>query len=323
MSTRMSGDIPQTEAEIVAAAGGVAVLMGGPSAEREVSLKSGAAVLAALTRAGVDAWGVDWQGDLMAALAARRPDRAFIALHGRGGEDGQVQGALQIAGIPYTGSGVLGCALSMDKIRSKWIWSTLGLPTPDFVVIDAADTVDAQALVERLGLPLAVKPSREGSSLGVSKVERVEDVLPAIAHARAFDAQILAERWISGGEYTLSIVDGVLLPMIKLETPHTFYDYEAKYLVDTTRYLCPCGLPAELERATAALGLRAFAACGASGWGRVDFMFDRDLKPWLIELNSVPGMTDHSLVPMAAGRHGWPFEQLVLRILRSSFGGRA
>jgi len=314
---------PQTDAEIVAAAGGVAVLMGGPSAERAVSLKSGAAVLAALQRAGVDAWGIDWQGELMAALDARRPDRVFIALHGRGGEDGQVQGALEIAGIPYTGSGVLGCALSMDKIRSKWIWTKLGLPTPAAVVIDAADEVDAAALVQRLGLPLAVKPSREGSSIGVSKVERVEDVAAAIAHARNFDLQILAERWITGGEYTLSLVDGVTLPMIKLETPHAFYDYEAKYLVDTTRYLCPCGLPPAVERAAADIGRRAFDALGASGWGRVDFMFDRDLAPWLIELNSVPGMTDHSLVPMAAAQHGWSFEQLVLRILRSSFGGRA
>ncbi|MGE3772158.1 MAG: D-alanine--D-alanine ligase [Gammaproteobacteria bacterium] len=315
--------LPQSEAEIVAAAGGVAVLMGGTSAERAVSLKSGAAVLAALQRAGVDAWGIDWQGDLTAALGTRRPDRAFIALHGRGGEDGQVQGALEVAGIPYTGSGVLGCALSMDKIRSKWIWSSLELPTPDFVVIDADDAIDAPALVARLGLPLVVKPSREGSSIGVSKVERVEDVAAAVAHARSFDVQILAERWITGGEYTLSIVDGVSLPMIKLETPHAFYDYEAKYLVDTTRYLCPCGLPPEIERATGAIGRRAFAALAACGWGRVDFMFDRELKPWLIELNSVPGMTDHSLVPMAAAQHGWSFEQLVLRILKSSFGGRA
>jgi len=315
--------IPETDAEIVAAAGGVAVLMGGPSAERAVSLKSGAAVVAALQRAGVDAWGVDWQGDLMGLLAARRPDRVFIALHGRGGEDGQVQGALQIAGIPYTGSGVLGCALSMDKIRSKWIWSNLGLPTPDFVVLEAGDAVDAARLVERLGLPLVVKPSREGSSIGVSKVERMEEVAGAIAHARRFDTQVLAERWITGGEYTLSIVDGVSLPMIKLETPHAFYDYEAKYLADTTRYLCPCGLPEAVEHATADVARRAFAALGASGWGRVDFMFDRDHKPWLIELNSVPGMTDHSLVPMAAAQYGWSFEALVLRILRSSFGGRA
>ena len=295
------------EAGIAAAAGGVAVLMGGRSAEREVSLKSGAAVVAALRRAGVDAWGIDWQDDLMTALAARRPDRVFIALHGRGGEDGMVQGALQVADIPYTGSGVLGCALSMDKVRSKWIWSTLGLPTPEFVVIDRDDPIEPAALVARLG---------------VSKVECEDDVLPAIALARDYDAQILAERWVTGGEYTLSIVDGIALPMIKLETPRQFYDYEAKYRADSTRYLCPCGLTANVERAVAEVAMRAFAALGASGWGRVDFMLDDTGRPWLIELNSVPGMTDHSLVPMAAAQHGWTFEGLVLRILESSFGAR-
>lgn len=313
---------PSGDAEIAAAAGSVAVLMGGRSAERAVSLRSGAAVLAALTRAGVDAWGVDWQDDFTAAFSDRRPDRVFIALHGRGGEDGQVQGALQTLGIPYTGSGVLGCALSMDKVRSKWIWSSLDLPTPDFVVLDADDEVDAEALVQRLGLPLVVKPSHEGSSIGVSKVERHEELLPAIAHARSFDAAVLAERWITGGEYTLSIVDGIALPMIRLETPRQFYDYEAKYQSDTTRYHCPCGLPPAVERAVAEIGLRAFAALGAAGWGRVDFMFDADLTPWLIELNSVPGMTDHSLVPMAAAEYGWSFESLVLRILQTSFGER-
>ena len=319
----MNPGLTAAERAIAAAAGRVAVLMGGRSAERAVSLRSGQAVLGALQRAGVDAWGIDWQGDLNADLGARRPDRVFIALHGRGGEDGQVQGALEIAGIPYTGSGVLGCALSMDKIRSKWIWRSLGLPTPDFVVLEPGDAVDVAALVDALGLPLIVKPSREGSSIGVSKVEQAAELLPAIALARQHDSQILAERWIAGGEYTLSIVDGVTLPMIKLETPHAFYDYAAKYSVDTTRYLCPCGLSDEVEQATAAIGLRAFAALGASGWGRVDFMLDASGQPWLIELNSVPGMTDHSLVPMAAASRGWSFESLVLRILQSSFGARA
>lgn len=319
----MSAQLPQTDAEIVAAAGGVAVMMGGTSAERAVSLKSGAAVLAALQRVGVEAWGIDWQGDLTTAFAARRPARVFIALHGRGGEDGQIQGALQVAGIPYTGSGVLGCALSMDKIRSKWIWHSLGLPTPDFVVIEREDDVEPASLVARLGLPLVVKPSREGSSIGVSKVETLAELPAAVALARRHDAQVLAERWITGGEYTLSVVGGIALPMIKLETPRQFYDYEAKYQSDSTRYLCPCGLPAGVEAAAADIALRAFAALGASGWGRVDFMFDTELQPWLIELNSVPGMTDHSLVPMAAARYGWSFEQLVLRILQTSFGVRA
>jgi D-alanine-D-alanine ligase len=310
------------EQDVIRAAGGVAVLMGGHSAERAVSLRSGAAVLGALRSAGVDAWGVDWQGDLLGALAARRPDRVFIALHGRGGEDGQVQGALEVAGIPYTGSGVLGCALSMDKIRSKWIWRSLGLSTPDFVVLDTGDAVDEPALIARLGLPLMVKPSREGSSIGVSKVDSPAELAPAIAEARRHDREILVERWIAGGEYTLSIVDGVALPVIKLETPRRFYDYEAKYSADDTRYLCPCGLAPALEREAAELGLRAFAALGASGWGRVDFMLDAAGTPWLIELNSVPGMTDHSLVPMAAAHHGWSFEQLVLRILKSACGER-
>lgn len=313
---------PMSEQDVIRAAGGVAVLMGGHSAEREVSLRSGAAVLGALRSAGVDAWGVDWQGDLLGALAARRPDRVFIALHGRGGEDGQVQGALEVAGIPYTGSGVLGCALSMDKIRSKWIWRSLGLSTPDFVVLDAGDAVDEPALIARLGLPLMVKPSREGSSIGVSKVDSRAELAPAIAEARRHDREILVERWIAGGEYTLSIVDGVTLPVIKLETPRRFYDYEAKYAADDTRYLCPCGLAPALEGEVAELGLRAFAALGASGWGRVDFMLDAAGTPWLIELNSVPGMTDHSLVPMAAAHHGWSFEQLVLRILKSACGER-
>lgn len=318
----MTAAVHMSDDEIRRQAGGVAVLMGGHSAERAVSLRSGAAVLSALQRAGVEAWGIDWQGDLLAALADRRPDRVFIALHGRGGEDGQVQGALDVAGIPYTGSGVLGCALSMDKIRSKWIWQSLGLSTPDFLILDEGEAADETAIIARLGLPLMVKPSREGSSIGVSKVEAPDELAPALAEARRHDRQILLERWIAGGEYTLSIVDGVALPMIKLETPRKFYDYEAKYAADTTRYLCPCGLAPDLEAAAAALGLHAFAALGASGWGRVDFMLDAAGRAWLIELNSVPGMTDHSLVPMAAAHHGWSFEQLVLRILKSTFGAR-
>lgn len=312
-----------SDREMAGAVGGVAVLMGGHSAERAVSLRSGAAVLAALRRSGVDAWGIDWRGDLLAALASRRPDRVFIALHGRGGEDGQVQGALDVAGIPYTGSGVLGCALSMDKIRSKWIWQSLGLATPDFVVLEAEAVADGPALVARLGLPLMVKPSHEGSSIGISRVDSLVELAPAVAEARRHNREVLLERWIDGGEYTLSIVDGVALPVIKLETPRRFYDYEAKYSATDTRYLCPCGLAPEVERAAAALGLRAFRALDASGWGRVDFMLDAAGRPWLIELNSVPGMTDHSLVPMAAAHHGWSFEHLVLRILRSSLGRRA
>ena len=306
-----------TDAELVARAGKVLVLMGGDSAEREVSLKSGAAVAAALGRVGIAVELVDYRAGDFAALCARRPDRVFIALHGRGGEDGLLQGALGTAGIPYTGSGVLGCALAMDKIRSKQIWQNLGLPTPDFMVVDADS--DAAAVVARLGLPLAVKPAHEGSSIGVSKVRNLAEFAPAMTEALRHDGEVLAEQWVTGGEYTLSLVGGERLPIIKLETPHEFYDYAAKYLADTTRYLCPAGLDPATETACAELGARAFEALGASGWGRVDFMLDAAGQPQFIELNTVPGMTDHSLVPMAAAARGWTFEQLVLRILASSF----
>lgn len=305
-----------TEAQILAQVGRVAVLMGGHSAEREVSLKSGSAVLAALQRKGVDTIGVIWDGELLADLAAARPDRVFIALHGRGGEDGHVQGALEIAGIPYTGSGVLGCALSMDKVRSKWIWQCHGLPTPAFALAHAGE--DHAAICGELGLPLVVKPAHEGSSIGVSKVERAAQLAAAITLARRYDEVVLIEQWITGGEYTLGVLEGRALPLIKLETPRQFYDYEAKYLADSTRYLCPCGLPEQREREFAALGLQAFAVLGAAGWGRVDFMVDADGRPWLIELNTVPGMTDHSLVPMAAAATGMSFDDLAVRILGTS-----
>jgi D-alanine-D-alanine ligase len=298
------------------AAGRVGVLMGGRSGEREVSLKSGLAVTAALCNAGVDATALDWAGTLDALLAYRAYDRFFIALHGRGGEDGQVQAALELLGLPYTGTGVAGCALAMDKYRSKLAWLGAGLPTPDFYVVDAAS--DAPSIIAALGLPLVVKPAREGSSLGVSKVKRAEDFAAAVNAARAFDPLVLAERFVDGDEYTLAIVAGQTLPIIRLETPHEFYDYAAKYLVDTTSYICPCGLSAADEAAAAALGLRAFEALDGGGWGRIDFMRDRQGRWWLIELNTVPGMTDHSLVPMAARHAGWSFEDLVVAILASS-----
>ena len=313
----MTAPARMTEQAIVSGAGKVVVLMGGDSAEREVSLKSGAAVAAALGRAGVAVELIDYRAGDFAALCARRPDRVFIALHGRGGEDGQLQGALGTAGIPYTGSGVLGCALAMDKIRSKQVWQSLGLPTPAFQVVD--EHSDAAAVVGRLGLPLAVKPAREGSSIGVSKVRSPAEFAPAVVEALRHDREVLAEQWVSGGEYTLSLVAGERLPIIKLETPREFYDYAAKYLSDTTRYLCPAGLSAATEAVCAEQGARAFDALCASGWGRVDFMLDASGQPQFIELNTVPGMTDHSLVPMAAAAHGWTFEQLVLRILASSF----
>lgn len=302
-------------------AGRVAVLMGGESAEREVSLRSGNAVLNALRAQGIDAHGVDWRASRLPELLLDRPDRVFITLHGRGGEDGVLQGALQLAGIPYTGSGVLGCALSMDKIRAKQIWRAAGLPTPDFLIVDTR--MDPTSVVARLGLPLMVKPAREGSSIGISLVTRAEELPAAVALAREFDPQVLLESYIRGGEYTVALVDDEVLPAIKLETPRAFYDYEAKYHSDTTRYLCPAGLSAEEEAALGMLARQAFTALDAAGWGRVDFMLDETGQPWLIELNAVPGMTDHSLVPMAAAQAGWSFEQLVQRILVSSFGSRA
>ena len=297
--------------------GRVAVLYGGRSAEREVSLKSGAAALAALRRAGVDATGVDAATpDLLAQLTAGGFARAFIALHGRGGEDGSLQGALDWLGLPYTGSGVLGSALAMDKQRAKQVWQGCGLPTAPYAL--AGPDSDWDALAARLGLPLMVKPSREGSSIGMSKVERAADLPAAVATAMAHDPQVLIERFIGGGEYTVGIVGNRVLPAIKLETDRAFYDYEAKYLRDDTRYLCPCGLPAAQERALQQLALDAFQALDCNGWGRVDLLLDDSGAPYLMEANTVPGLTDHSLVPMAARAVGMDFGQLMLAILDTS-----
>jgi D-alanine-D-alanine ligase len=313
----MSAPDRQQFEQNVRVAGRVGVLMGGRSGEREVSLKSGAAVTAALRSAGVDATALDWAGTLDSLLSFKGYDRYFIALHGRGGEDGQVQAALELLGVPYTGTGVAGCAIAMDKYRSKLAWLGAGLPTPDFRLLDASS--DVHSVIAELGLPFIVKPAREGSSLGVSKVTLADDFGTALTAALAYDELVLAERYIAGGgEYTLAVVAGQTLPMIRLETPHEFYDYAAKYLVDTTSYICPCGLSAAEEAAAAALGLRAFEALDGRGWGRVDFMRDAQGRMWLIELNTVPGMTDHSLVPMAARQAGWSFEQLVIAILASS-----
>jgi D-alanine-D-alanine ligase len=302
--------------------GKVAVLLGGRSAERGISLKSGAAVLAALQARGVDAHSLDsGQDDFFAALQAGAFDRAFIALHGRGGECGAMQGLLETLGLAYTGSGVLGSALAMDKLRSKQLWLGVGLPTPAFAVLrNASDIAGAGS---SLGFPLMLKPVHEGSSIGMSRVAGAAQLLPAWQTACTYDRDVLAERWITGAEYTAAIVAGTSLPLIRLETPREFYDYEAKYQADSTRYHCPCGLPAATEAALQALALQAFSAVGASGWGRVDFMVDTDGQPWLIEVNTVPGMTDHSLVPMAAARHGWDMPELVWRILATSLETRS
>ena len=297
-----------------AAFGRVAVLMGGHSAEREISLNSGGEVLAALQRAGVQAQAVDPACDELAALAGF--DRAFVALHGRGGEDGVIQGLLEALGVAYTGSGVLACALSMDKLRTKQVWQAQGLPTPAWYWLRTEE--DCHAAASELGLPLIVKPAREGSSIGISKVTEAGAMVAAWREALALDQRVIAERWIEGGEYTATILGRQVLPMIRLETPNAFYDFEAKYRSGDTGYQCPCGLSAALEARIGALCLEAFDGLDASGWGRVDFMLDEQQQPWLLELNAVPGMTDHSLVPMAARAAGLDFDGLVRSILETS-----
>jgi len=297
----------------------VAVLLGGKSAEREVSLKSGALVLAALRARGVDAHAFDPAKEGLEAFIAGRYERAFIALHGRFGEDGTLQGALEWLGLRYTGSGVLGSALAMDKLRAKRLWMAEGLPTPPFEILDAKS--DFRATAKRLGLPLMVKPVNEGSSIGMSKVRAAGGLEEAYALAVNYDHAVIAEKFVEGTELTAGILGEEALPLIKLETPRDFYDYQAKYLADDTRYLIPCGLPAAREREMQQLCLRAFRALGCSGWGRVDLMLDRAGDPWLLEVNTVPGMTDHSLVPMAARAAGLSYEDLCMRILESSHVG--
>jgi D-alanine-D-alanine ligase len=297
--------------------GKVAVVFGGTSTEREVSLKTGAAVLAALKRRGVDAFGFDPRDQLLPQLLESGTERVWIALHGPGGEDGTLQGALECLGIPYTGSGVLGSAIGMDKLRTKRLAQAVGIATSDYVELTGEQDLDAA--LSRLALPLIVKPATQGSSVGMTKVERPEELLPAYRVAAAVDHSVLAEAWISGAEYTVSILNGRALPSIRIQPATTFYDYEAKYLRDDTQYFCPSGLSKPAEEHLAALGLAAFAAVGAEGWGRADFMMDSTGRPQLLEVNTVPGMTDHSLVPMAAKAAGINFDELVWRILESSF----
>jgi D-alanine-D-alanine ligase len=296
--------------------GKVAVLMGGRAAEREVSLRSGAAVLEALRRRGVDAHGVDAAADVLDELARGGYARVFIALHGRGGEDGVMQGALEALGLPYTGSGVLASALGMDKLRTKQLWQGVGLPTPEFRLLSGGG--DAETAVRELGLPLMIKPAREGSSIGITRVMEAGQAVPAYEQAAVLDGLVMAEHYIRGEEYTVAVLDGRALPVIGLQTPRGFYDFAAKYEADDTRYLLPSGLSEEREAALQDLALRAFAAVGARGWGRVDLMLDTYGQPWLLEVNTVPGLTDHSLVPMAAAAAGIDFDALILRILDSS-----
>ncbi len=295
--------------------GKVAVLMGGRSAEREVSLDSGNAVLQGLLRGGVDAHALDAGADLLQQLLTGGYDRAFIVLHGRGGEDGVVQGLLESVGLPYTGSGVAASALGMDKFRCKLIWQALGLPTAPYRLVTDPGQLDTAA---ELGLPLMVKPAHEGSSIGMTRVERLEELQAAWQLAARYDREVLVEQWISGGEYTISILGEQVLPIIQIEADATFYDYQAKYQSDTTRYHCPCSLPQGQQRAMQAMALEAFRAIGCSGWGRVDFLLDAEGNPYLLEVNTVPGMTSHSLVPMAAKVAGIDFDALVWRILEQT-----
>ena len=300
--------------------GKVAVLMGGTSAEREISLMSGRAVHEALVSRGVDAHAVDADTDLVAALRRGSYDRVWNALHGRGGEDGQLQGLLAGMGIACTGSGVLGSAITMDKLRTKQLLTGAGLATPAYRVLRDGD--DFSAVVAALGLPLMVKPAAEGSSLGLTKVEQADALTSAYRAAARFDCDVIAEAWAAGPEYTAAVLQGRVLPIIRIDAANTFYDYEAKYFSDKTAYVCPCGLAPDIERDYAALALEAFEIVGGSGWGRVDFMLGAEGEPLVLEINTVPGMTSHSLVPMAARQAGIEFDELVWRILETSCAAR-
>lgn len=298
--------------------GKVAVLMGGMSAEREISLKSGEAVLTALKASGVDAHALDVGKDVIEQLNAGKYDRVFNMLHGRGGEDGVIQGALELLGLPYTGSKVMASALGMDKLKTKEVWIANNLPTPAYYVINK-DT-SPEDVLKLLRLPIIIKPMREGSSIGMSKVTVNDELQAAMQLALRYDEAVLAEQWIDGEEYTAGIVGNVSLPLIRLETTNTFYDYEAKYESNSTLYHCPSELDVEKEKSFQDLAVQAFKAVGASDWGRVDMMVDRGGDAFLIEVNTLPGMTDHSLVPMAAKQAGIDFNQLVMKILDQSVG---
>ena len=299
--------------------GRVALLLGGTSSEREISLKSGNACLAALLKRGVDAHPFDPKEKPLAELVTRKFDRVFIALHGPGGEDGTLQGALEFLGLPYTGSGVMGSAIGMDKLRTKRLAQAVGIPTTDYMVLRSP--ADLDTCLERLGLPLIVKPATQGSSVGMTKVEKAEQLLAAYQAAALLEPDVFAEPWITGGEYTVAVLQGRALPSIRIETPAVFYDYQAKYFRTDTKYHCPSGLSAEAEKHLASLSLGTFEAVGAEGWGRADFMMDKTGRPYLLEINTIPGMTDHSLVPMAARARGISFEELVVKILDTAHAG--
>ena len=297
--------------------GKVAVLMGGPSAEREISLKSGAAILTALKKLNVHAEAIDVSTDVFEKLHSGKYERAFIALHGPLGEDGCIQGGLEVMGVPYSGSGVMASSICMNKLMTKQIWQGCGIPTPKYRVL--SDELGEDELITELGLPMIFKPVSQGSSIGMTKVNNKAEIASAWASARNYEETVIAEQWVEGREYTVAMLDGNALPVIRLETPRSFYDYDAKYQSNDTQYHCPCGLSEALEKQIQTLAMQAFNATEASGWGRVDVMLDKDDQPWFLEVNTVPGMTDHSLVPMAAKAKNISFNELVIKILQTSF----
>jgi len=296
--------------------GRVAVLMGGTAAEREVSINSGTAVFNALKRKNIDVIAMNVSDNPITALGNQPIDRVFNCIHGRGGEDGVLQAILEVMKLPYTGSGVTASALSMDKLRTKLCWQGQGLSTPAWFLLKNVQDIDA--CIEKLGFPVIVKPTKEGSSLGMSKATNREELQAAYVAAAQYQCDVYAESWVQGAEYTVGILAGQALPVIRLETSNTFYDYDAKYHATTTQYHCPCGLTPEQEWGLQTLALQASDCIGVEGWGRVDVFIDLQGQAQLIEVNTVPGMTDHSLVPMAAAKLGIDFDELVWRILETS-----
>jgi D-alanine-D-alanine ligase len=309
--------LPDLKVRDAAGFGRVGLVIGGDSAEREVSLNGGRAVAASMRRSGIEHEVFDGPLALFEAIRQKRVDRVFNLLHGPGGEDGSLQGALMLMGIPVTGADLASSALTMDKVRSKWIWQRNNIATPPFVALGPADN-DLDAVIETLGLPLFVKPTGLGSSIGVSRVTRADALPVAVALARSYGGHVIVESEVRGGEYFAGIIERSALPLIRIETPREFYDYQAKYESDDTQYHCPCGLDPDVEERLQAQSMRAFDLLGASGWGRVDFLLDEQGTPWFLEVNTTPGMTDHSLVPQAAAEIGVGFDELVWRILETS-----
>ncbi len=297
--------------------GKVAVLLGGKSAEREISLMSGTNVLDGLRKAGVDAHPFDPAERELFDLKQEAFERVFIALHGRYGEDGTVQGALELLGIPYTGSGVMASAIAMDKWRTKLIWQAVGIPTPRYALLESDSNFDA--IVKQLGLPLIVKPACEGSTIGLTKVTAAKDLVEAYRRAARYDNLVLCEEFIAGQELTASILGTTALPLVRIQPSAEFYDYQAKYFSDETKYFCPSGMPPDQERMIQEQALKAYGIVGCRGWGRVDVILANNGQPYFLEVNTSPGMTGHSLVPMAAKQAGIDFDELCLRILETSF----